>query len=99
MIEQTMRELSSPAITPMMFVTLFLTSAIFYEVVKLTIGHLFGRFLSPGFVKIKECEQCSVKSSTIDAEMKNDIRTIKQVLISMATSGSVSEADLKRLVS
>jgi len=86
-------------VTPEMFVTLFVLSAVFYELVKLMVGHLFGRFLSPGFVKTKECEQCSAKSSTIDAEMKRDIRVIKKALISMATKGAMSEDDIQGLVS
>lgn len=87
------------ALTPEMFVALFVLSAVFYEVVKLMVGHLFGRFISPGFVKTKECEQCSAKNSTSDAEMKRDIKAIKKALISMATKGAMSEDDIQGLVS
>ncbi len=71
---------------------LFVVSIAFYEGVKLTVGLLFGRLTAPGFVKIKDCEDCAAK------ELAHDIKAIRRVLVVMATGGEVDEDDIKDLV-
>ncbi|MDH4319878.1 MAG: hypothetical protein OEV73_00115 [Desulfobulbaceae bacterium] len=71
---------------------MFMVSVASYEVLKLSVGLVFGRLTAPGFVKIKDCEQCAAK------ELRNDVKAIKRVLVVMATGGEVSEEDLKGLV-
>ncbi|MDH5525156.1 MAG: hypothetical protein OEY01_14365 [Desulfobulbaceae bacterium] len=72
---------------------LFVVSVAFYEVLKLTVGLVFGRLTAPGFVKIKDCENCAAK------ELAHDIKAIRRVLVVMATGGEVDEDDIKDLVS
>ena len=85
------------AIDTSMFVAMLILSAAFYEVVKLIIGHLFGRFVSPGFVKTSDCAKCSEKNSANDEEMKQDIKVIKRSLISIAMQKPLTAEDIQKL--
>jgi hypothetical protein len=85
------------AVDPPTFAALFIISASFYEVLRLLVGHLFGRFISPGFVKTSDCAKCSEKNSANDEEMKQDIKAIKRALISIAMQKPLTAEDIQKL--
>jgi hypothetical protein len=89
--------IQAPAIDVSMFAVLFILSASFYEVLRLLVGHLFGRFISPGFVKASDCAKCSEKSTAADDELKQDIKAIKQALISLAMQEPLTAEHIKKL--
>lgn len=86
------------AIDPPLFAAIFILSVAFYEVVRLGVGYLFGRFVSPGFVKTSDCARCSAKNDANDDELRTDIKVIKRALVSLAMQEPLTAEDIKKLM-
>lgn len=77
---------------------LLLVGYIGLEVVKLTIGSVFRRFVNPGFVTTTDCNRCGTLKDEVAKSINNEIVDIKGILIVMATKVGVDEEDMKKLV-
>lgn len=69
------------------------------ELLKHLVAHVFRKFVSPGFITKKDCDNCSDKKDGNTEEIKTDVKNIKQILIVMAPKVGVDEKDLRLLVS
>lgn len=77
---------------------LLLVGVVGFEVVKLTIGSVFRKFVNPNFVTTSDCTRCGTGKDEVIKSINNEIVDIKGILIVMASKVGVDEEDMKKLV-